>query len=148
MIKQLSVFIENKPGRLCQVTKIISDNGINIHALSIADTTDFGILRIIVKDYEKAKRVLKEQGFTVKITDVIAVSLEHTPGSLAGVLKKLEDADISIEYMYAFTSRSDNHDALVILRLSNQEQSVEKLRAMKVDILESDIIDEIDGDTE
>ncbi len=140
MIKQLSIFIENKPGRLAEVTSYLAKQGINIHALSIADTTDFGILRLIVEDPEAARTVLKDYGLTVKTTDVIAVALQNTPGSLSKVLHELEKQDISIEYMYAFTSRCSEHDAMVILRLAEQESVLPKLRNCDITLLESDIV--------
>ncbi len=139
-VKQLSVFIENKAGRLAEVTRILGENGINIHALSIADTTDFGILRLIVSDDEKACEVLKDAGMAVKITEVVAVPLEHKPGGLSEVLEKLNKLSISIEYMYAFVSRSEASRAMVILRLNQQNEGVERMKAAGIEIMESDII--------
>jgi len=138
-IKQISIFIENKSGRLAQIAGILADNAINIHALSIADTTDFGILRLIVSDAEKAVRALKENGVTVKMTDVVAVSMEHRPGGLADVLKKLEKAEIAIEYMYAFVSRSGG-GALVILKLVNQEEAVRVMAESGIGLIGSEVI--------
>jgi hypothetical protein len=143
MLKQLSVFIENKPGRLSEVIGYIAEAGINIHALCIADTTDFGILRLIVNDAELAKKVLKERGLTVKTTEVLAVSLTHKPGSLAGVLKELDNAGISIEYMYAFTSRDAVYDAMVVLCLSEQAQSMEKIKNCDIALVDADMINRL-----
>lgn len=140
MIKQLSVFIENKPGRLAEVTGYLAEAGINIHALCIADTTDFGILRLIVQDANAAKKVLKEHGLTVKTTDVVGVSLTHKPGSLSGVLRELEKADVSIEYMYAFTSRSKDYDAIVVFCLSDQEKAMEKIKVCDIEFVGEDVI--------
>ena len=134
-MKQISVFIENKAGRLAEVTGFLAEAGINIQALSIADTTDFGILRLIVDDADGAKSLLKSHGLTVKTTEVITIALEHTPGSLANVLKELERENISIEYMYAFTSRSAELDAMVVLRLTNQDEALEKLKQCNVRIV-------------
>ncbi len=146
LIKQISAFIENKPGRLAEVTKYLADDNINIHAISIADTTDFGILRLIVSDPDKAKKTLKDKSLTVKTTEVIAVALEHRPGSLADILSSLAKNDISIEYMYAFTSRSLEHDAMVILRLNNQQESIEKLlKESSIKILDCNILDKLDS---
>lgn len=128
MVKQLSVFIENKPGRLAEVTGYLADADINIHALCIADTTDFGILRLIVDDAEKAKSAIKKRGLTVKTTDVAAIALEHKPGSLSRVLKTLERIGVSIEYMYAFTNRSNKYGAMVVLSLADQETAVAKMK--------------------
>lgn len=102
MAKQISVFLENKAGRLAHVTRVLGEAGINIRALSIADTSDFGILRIIVNDPEKAYRILKEADFTVSETEVIAVQVPDSPGGLATVLEQMSDADLNIEYLYAF----------------------------------------------
>ena len=143
MLKQISIFIENKPGRIADVTGYLADQGINLHALSIADTTDFGILRLIVSDADKTKDILKSKGLMVKIIDVIAVAMEHTPGSLHKVLRELETLDINIEYMYAFTSRSKDHDAIVILRLNNQDEAIEKLKGSKVKVLGDDLLDHL-----
>jgi hypothetical protein len=102
MAKQISVFLENKAGRLSHVTRVLGEAGINIRALSIADTSDFGILRIIVSDPEKAYRILKEANFTVSETEVIAVQVPDSPGGLATVLEQMSDANLNIEYLYAF----------------------------------------------
>src|SRR5690554_1516581 len=100
-VKQISVFLENKTGRLAAVTDTLAVNGINIRALSIADTSDFGILRLIVDQPDKAYEVLKTGEFTVSVTDVIGVEMPDQPGGLAKVLKELENAEINIEYLYA-----------------------------------------------
>ena len=128
MLKQITVFLENKPGRMVEVTGCLANETINIHALSLADTTDFGILRMIVSDSEKALRVLKENNFMVKTTEVIAAAMGHSPGSLHKVLRELKSLDISIEYMYAFTSRHKEHDAIVVLRLADQDAVIGKLK--------------------
>jgi len=116
MAKQLSVFLENKTGRLASVTRVLGEAGINIRALSIADTSDFGILRIIVNDPQKAYAILKDAGFTVSETEVIGVRVKDIPGGLATVLEKMSDANLNIEYMYAFLGTSEN-DALVIFKI-------------------------------
>ena len=132
MIKQLSVFIENKPGRLAEMMQSISDAGVNIHALSIADTTDFGILRLIVDDADSAKEILKAQGLTVKVTEVLAVALEHKPGSLAHILRELGNAGASIEYIYASTNRGVTHDAMAIISLGNPAEVMAKSPDIKL----------------
>jgi hypothetical protein len=139
-IKQLSVFVENKAGRLADITRILAENEINILALSIADTTDFGILRLIVEDADKAKAILKQNNLMVKTTDVIAISITHKPGSLSSVLKKLDDAGVAIEYMYDFSNRSKDQDPMIILRLNNQEKAIEALKSSGVTILSSDVV--------
>jgi len=140
MFKQITVFIENKPGRLAEVTRCLADEGINLHALSIADTTDFGILRLIVSDPDRTVAVLKEKGFMVQTTDVIAVAMGHNPGSLHKILRELETLDISIEYMYAFTSRMNDYEAIVILRLDNQDAALDKLKGGNIRILEWELL--------
>jgi hypothetical protein len=115
-VRQISIFLENKFGRLAQVTRTLGENGINIRALSIADTNDFGILRLIVNEPEKAYAVLKESGFTVSTTDVIAAEVADTPGGLASALEVLEKAGINIEYLYAFVQKASSA-ALVVIRV-------------------------------
>ncbi|NPV26567.1 MAG: ACT domain-containing protein [Firmicutes bacterium] len=117
-VKQISIFLENKAGRLARVTRVLGDHGINIRALSIADTADFGILRLIVNQPEQAYQVLKEAGFTVSETEVIAVEVQDSPGGLATVLEAMGEAGINIEYLYAFVSKPAD-DALVVFRVEN-----------------------------
>ena len=136
-VKQISVFLENKSGRLAQVTKALGDNGINIRALSIADTTDFGILRLIVNDPDNAYRVLKEAGFTTSITDVIAVEVTDKPGGLSKVLQLLDKAGINIEYLYAFLTKSAA-DALVVFRVEKLDEAVKVLQGSGTRILSGD----------
>ena len=101
-VKQISVFVENQAGLLSEVTTLLADNGINLRALSIADTSDFGILRIIVEDVEKAAQILQENGNTYTVTPVLAVKMDDKAGGLAKILKVLADAEIFLEYAYAF----------------------------------------------
>ncbi|MGE5614228.1 MAG: ACT domain-containing protein [Bacillota bacterium] len=136
-VKQISVFLENKSGRLAEVTRILGDNDINISALSIADTTDFGILRLIVNNPEKALDVLKTNGFTVSAASVIAIGVPDKPGGLARALAILEREKIGIEYMYAFVSKKKD-DALVILKVDNQAGAVESLKAESISVLSPD----------
>lgn len=121
-IKQLSIFVENKPGRLHAIMDALSDNGINISALSVADTTDFGILRVIVSDLEKARAVLKDMGVVSKATDVIAVYIDHQVGGLATVLDHISDAGLSINYMYAFLGRTEGK-ALMVMKPDDMEKA-------------------------
>lgn len=136
MIKQISVFLENKKGRIEKVTRCLGEAKINITALSIADTTDFGILRMIVSDPELAKDILQKNGFTVNITEVIAVAIEDRPGGLADALALIGRNDIGIEYIYAFVSRSEGL-AHVVLRTENSEEAVNILREGGFDVLDS-----------
>lgn len=119
-IKQISIFVENKPGKLSAVTALLRDNGIDIRALCIADTKDFGILRLIVSNPDKACEVLKAADCTVTVTNVIAIGISDKPGGLAAAVEVLYGANISVEYMYAFISKSDS-EAYVILRVQNNE---------------------------
>jgi len=143
MFKQITVFLENRPGRMEEVTGCLSEKNINLHALSLADTTEFGILRMIVSDPDKAVSVLRENNFMVKTTDVIAASIGHIPGSLHKFLRELRKLDISIEYMYAFTSRHSEHDAIVVLRLANQDAIIEKIKSGGYPLLDEKFLDEL-----
>lgn len=122
MAKQISIFLENKAGRLSHVTRVLGEAGINIRALSIADTSDFGILRIIVNDPNRAYRILKEANFTVSETEVIAVQVPDSPGGLATVLEQMAEASLNIEYLYAFLGTSED-DALVIFKVEDIERA-------------------------
>ena len=126
LIKQVSVFIENKVGNLEEVIDAIAENDIDIYALSLADTTDFGILRMIVSDPDKAKAVLKEKGLIVKRTEVIAVTVEDKPGGLTKTLDKMRDNEINIEYMYAFIGKNEK-GATVVMKVDKPEEAVKVL---------------------
>jgi len=133
-VEQLSVFLENKAGRLAEVAGILGKNNVNIRALSLADTTDFGILRLIVNDREKAKKVLKEAGFTVGITQVIAVEVEDKPGGLAKILDMIAERGINVEYMYAFVERSSGN-AVLIFKFEDLDEAIEVLKSHGVKII-------------
>ena len=133
-VEQISVFLENKAGRLAEVTNTLASNKINIRALSLADTTDFGILRLIVDDSEKAKSVLKDQGFTVGKTNVVAVEVVDEPGGLNHILNTLGDNDINVEYMYAFVMPGSKN-ATLIFRFDKTDQAVEVLSANNIPII-------------
>lgn len=137
LIKQISIFVENKPGRLCAVTKLLSENDIDIRALSVADTKDFGILRLIVNKPDKACEVLKAADCTVSLTNVIAIGIHDKPGGLADAMDCLYAANISVEYMYAFISKSEDQ-AYVILRVENNDKAVEALKEGNFTILKAD----------
>lgn len=132
-VEQISVFLENKAGRLAEVTKVLGEAMINIRALSLADTTDFGILRLIVDQYDKAREILKQHGFTVGKTEVVAVEVPDRPGGLAWVLQILSDSDINVEYMYAFVQHSGKN-AVIIFRFDNLERAIELLQKQGVRI--------------
>ena len=132
-VEQISVFLENKAGRLAEVTKVLGEGGINIRALSLADTTDFGILRLIVDKYDQAREILKQHGFTVGKTEVVAIEVPDRPGGLAWVLQILSDSDVNVEYMYAFVQHSGKN-AVIIFRFDNLEKAIELLQQQGVRI--------------
>jgi len=127
VIKQLSVFLENVPGRLRAVTSVLAEKKINLRALTLADTADFGVLRLIVDQPDKAEKILKEKNFAVKLSEVIAVEMEDTPGGLDKVLQVLEQEKINIEYMYAFMG-SKPKKALVIIKVDKIIEAMENLQ--------------------
>jgi hypothetical protein len=133
-VEQISIFLENKSGRLAEVTNILSRAGVNIRALSLADTADFGILRLIVNQTDKAKQVLKETGFTVGKTEVIALEVPDKPGGLGGILKILDGAGINVEYMYAFVQRSEGN-AVLIFRFDDPDKAIAALQASGMRVL-------------
>ncbi len=136
MVKQISIFLENKAGRLASVTRVLGEHGINIRALSIADTSDFGVLRLIVNEPEKAYEVLKKAGFTVSETEVIAVEVPDSPGGLAQVLDVVGESSINIEYLYAFIGKASD-DALVIFKVEDPDQAVQIFQAHEISVLDS-----------
>ncbi len=133
-LQQLSIFMENKSGRLAEVTSILGRAGVNIRALTLADTADFGILRLIVDNTERAKDVLKQNGFTVGINEVVAIEVPDRPGGLAEVLALLGERGINVEYMYAFVAKSANN-AVVIFRFDEPKQAVEALSSTGIKVL-------------
>ena len=121
-LKQLTIFVENKKGSLVDITKILADNTVNLRALSIADTQDFGILRIIVNDNETATKALNDAGYLIKMTDVVGVKIGDQPGKLSKALEVLDKADINMEYLYAFMARTEKH-AYVVLRVADNDMA-------------------------
>lgn len=119
-IKQLTVFVENRKGTMVSVTETLSDNNVNIRALSIAETQDFGILRLIVNEEEKAMKALEEKDYLVKAIDVVGVKIGDEPGKLSKALEVLEKEEINVEYLYAFMARTEKH-AYVVLRVADNE---------------------------
>ena len=136
-VEQISIFLENKSGRLAEVMGVLYEAGINIRALYLADTADFGILRLIVNDTEKARKALKENGFTVEKTKVIAIEVPDKPGGLSSILNTIKDEGINVEYMYAFVEKS-GENAIVIFRFDELERSIEVLRKAGVKIMEGE----------
>ena len=123
-INQISVFLENKAGRLAEITGVLAGRGVDIKALSIADTNDFGILRLIVDKTEEAVLALTANGFRAKQTQVVGILLDHKPGALHAALKTMEDNGISIEYMYDYLSDGPSDTATLIAKLTNQDEAV------------------------
>lgn len=132
LAKQLSIFLENKSGRLTEVTDVLGRSDVNLSAMSIADNSDFGILRCIVSDPDKACRVLREAGFTVKITDVIGMTVPNTPGALAVILKHLSDHGVFIEYLYSF---ANGDGANVVIRPNDLAGCERILQEKKVELI-------------
>ncbi len=138
-IRQLTVFVENKQGAVGTITEILSKKNVNIRALSIAETQDFGILRLIVDDEETAKKTLAEENYLTKMTDVVGVKIGDAPGKLAGALKVLGENKINIEYLYAFMARTEKH-AYVVLRVEDNNKAETALEAAGYHIItEADV---------
>ncbi len=127
-IKQLTVFVQNRKGSIVSVTDILAKNNVNIRALSIAETEEFGILRLIVNDENAAEKVLGQQGYLIKVVDVVGVKIGDEPGKLTAALDVLDKADINVEYLYAFMTRTEKH-AYVVLRVENNEKAESALTA-------------------
>lgn len=133
-IKQLSIFLENRPGALIAPCKLLANAGINIQTFALADTREFGILRIIVKEWQKARDLLLKNGFVVKETDLCAIEVEDRPGGLVSILEIIEKANINVEYTYAFTAKYENK-GLVLFRFDNMDKAIETLAKAGVNIV-------------
>ncbi|MBF0227203.1 MAG: ACT domain-containing protein [Desulfobacterales bacterium] len=136
-VKQISIFLENKMGRLAEVTSILSEANINIRALSLADTSDFGVLRLIVDNTKKAEESLKNNGFTVGVTDVVAVEVDDKPGGLNAILSILYELKVNVEYMYAYVPRSQNK-AVMIFRFVDNELAAKVLKEKGIKVFDAD----------
>ena len=135
-IHQLSLFVENKPGRIVEPCRLLAKAGVNIRTLSLADTQQFGILRMIVSDWQKANELFKEAGYACNATEVLAVEVPDRPGGLASVLEVFENSGINIEYMYAFTfGRQDK--AVLIFRFDKPDEAIAKLQGAGINVLAS-----------
>ncbi len=138
-LKQLTIFVQNQQGALVEITDTLAKGGVNIRALSIADTQDFGILRLIVNDTETAVKLLGEEGYLIKTTDVVGVKIGDEPGKLSGALKVLDDNAINMEYLYAFMTRTEKH-AYVVLRVADNNKAEKALEAASFHIItDSDV---------
>lgn len=138
-IKQISVFLENKKGRLASVTGCLSEAGVDLRAMSMADTSDFGILRLIVDDNEKAMEVLKEQGFAASQTDVVAVAFDDEVGAMAKTLKIFDENEINLEYLYVFFAQNDSK-VVTVFRVVDAEAAVKILKENGVNVLSAEDI--------
>ncbi len=136
-VKQISIFVENKKGRLLAVTDCLGNKNINIRALSVADTSDYGILRLIVNNPEAAEAALKECGFTVSVNQVIAVEVPDIPGGFSSILRNMDKAGVNVEYSYAF-HRGRGANALIVFRVDNQEAAAAALNEGGVRVLEDE----------
>ena len=133
-VRQISIFLENRSGRLASVLKEVGRAGVNIRALSLADTSDFGILRLIVDDVDKCVKALRDTGHTVSLTDVLAVEVPDRPGGLAGILDALSGAGLNVEYMYAFVHQCER-SAVIIFRFDRTDQAIELLQKNNITII-------------
>jgi len=142
-LKQLSLFLENKPGNVRKACRMLVDNGINIETMALADTEQFGVLRILVKDWERAKEVFEKNGVIVRISDVVALAVGHRPGGLADILDVLDDAGLNIEYMYGFSQRiglekcgNDMADsAIIVFRFNDPDVALDTLQQRDIRVL-------------
>ena len=133
-IQQVSIFLENKKGRLSDVCSVLGKNSVNIRALTIAESEDFGVLRIVVDKPEPTLKLLKENGFAAKLTPIVAVEVSDKPGGLAAVLKVLSDNDVNVEYMYGFVEKSGDN-AILVFRFSDPDKTVQILQKSKIKVL-------------
>ena len=133
-VEQISVFLENKPGTLEHATRILKESGINIRTLTLAETSDFGILRLIVNDVEKANKVLKDNGFRVSKTAVIAVEVPDKPGGLHSIMEVIAKEGVNVDYLYAFVEKS-GENAVIIFRFDNPEKAIEALVKNKFTVI-------------
>ncbi len=140
LINQISVFMENRPGRLAEITQVLAENDIDMRAINIADTTDFGILRMIVNDPAKAERVLRENNMTASVTDVIAVSIDDTVGAFGRVISLLKEDQISIEYIYSFIGEKSSK-AVIVVKTNDNDLSVELLTKNGIKVLSAADLD-------
>jgi hypothetical protein len=144
-LKQLSLFLENKPGALSRPVRLLAQARLNILTLSIADTDQFGILRLILRDWEKAKQLLEREGFVVKVTDMVAVEVADRPGGLAEILEVLEKAGINVAFMYAFTEKRKGQ-AVLIFRFDDPDGAVRVLQKEGINVVDSgDLLKQLEG---
>ena len=136
-IKQLSLFVENQPGSLSKVCQVLKENRINISTLSLADTREYGILRLLIQEHDRARVVLEKAGYVVKVTDVLALTVPDHPGGLADTLAILDKHALSVEYMYAFTYGRSNK-AIIVFRFENPDTAVEQLKDEPIELVRAE----------
>ncbi len=136
-LKQLSIFLENAPGRLYEATRALGEAGINLRSLCISDSSDFGVLRILVSDVPKARRVIMEKQLPARVDDVVAVEIEDVPGSLAKVLHPFQEKRVNVEYMYALAGASSGK-AVMVFRFNDNDKAIEILLGNKIRILDAE----------
>ena len=136
-IKQLSLFVENQPGSLSKVCQVLKEKRINISTLSLADTREYGILRLLIQEYERARDVLEKAGYVVKVTDVLALTVPDHPGGLADTLAILDKHALSVEYMYAFTYGRSNK-AIIVFRFENPEKAIAMLKDEPIELVRAE----------
>ncbi len=136
-LKQLSVFLENRPGALSAPCRILAESGVNIQTFALADTREFGILRLMVREWEKAKEVLGKNGYVVKVTEVLALAVPDRPGGLAEILETIEQAQVNVEYVYAFTIKHQGQ-GLLVFRFNDPDAAIKALQARNVNVLGQD----------
>jgi hypothetical protein len=141
-IRQISIFIENKPGHLRSACRLLADAGIDVESMALADTEQFGILRFIVKDWEKAKQVFENEGLVVRESELVAISVDDRPGGLVDVLDLLDQTKISIEYMYGYASRNPQK-AVLFFRFNNPDEAIKQLIAHNISVITSKELFEI-----
>ncbi len=135
-LTQISIFLENRSGRMAKIMTTLGQAGVNIRAMSLADTSDFGILRLIVNDTEKGIKSLKDAGFTIRLSEVIAVEVKDRPGELGNILTILEKADMNVEYMYSFVQKS-MESAILIFRFDDPAKAIQKLTDNGIGVVEN-----------
>ena len=142
-VKQISVFLENKPGKLCAMTEVLAREQIDMRALSLAETKDFGIVRIIVDDVYKATTVLKDEGYVHSVTSVLGVAIPDVPGGLNRVLQVLTDAKVNVEYMYAFLGGKDVDHAYMIFRVADDKAAEAALAGRGIQVLDQEQVERL-----
>jgi hypothetical protein len=143
-LKQLSIFLENAPGRLYEATHALGEAGINLRSLCISDSSDFGVLRILVSDVAKARRVIMERQLPARVDDVVAVEIDDTPGSLARILAPFQEKRVNVEYMYALAGASSGK-AVMVFRFNDNDKAIEILRASRIRILDAEAFGMLEG---